>query len=373
MTQDCWQLNDSGFLIYPKPLNTLHGHLPDAEASQLTTLMTNLPETLASSEIMAQLEQLPLLDVSQIGNCLALELAFQTYGYLITAYILAADEIAKKIIPKNIAVPMVALAEKVQRPPILSYASFTLVNWKKIDPAGEIVVDNLELLHKFTHLRDAAWFTLIHVDIEARAAAAMHAIPNIKSAFEQDDIDTVMTELDIIHSGLDAMMKTLKRMPEHCHPTIYYQQVRPYMFGFTDVIFEGVEKYGGKPQSFLGETGAQSSIIPSLVRFLGVSHEESSMTQYLRLMQDYMPQPHRQFITAIDPLQVRQFVSKMNNAPLREAYNHTLQQLLTFRKMHIRYAASYIANQSSDSLGTGGTQFMTWLQQLIDETEAQLL
>ncbi|MEO1163475.1 MAG: hypothetical protein AAFV98_06830 [Chloroflexota bacterium] len=37
------------------------------------------------------------------------------------------------------------------------------------------------------------------------------------------------------------------------------------------------------------------------------------------------------------------------------------------------FVASYIANQSADSLGTGGTDFMHWLQQLIDETQAHLI
>jgi hypothetical protein len=41
--------------------------------------------------------------------------------------------------------------------------------------------------------------------------------------------------------------------------------------------------------------------------------------------------------------------------------------------MHLRFAASDIANQSPVRIGTGGTEFMRWLQQLIEETEAQVL
>src|SRR5690606_5481657 len=126
-------------------------------------------------------------------------------------------------------------------------------------------------------------------------------------------------------------------------------------------------------QSFVGETGAQSSIIPALVRVLGVSHQETTMTKYLHIMQDYMPKPHRDFIQGIKPGALRDYIQTVQNTSLINAYNETLQQLLSFRKMHIRYAASYIANQSPDSLGTGGTEFMPWLQKLIDETEVQLL
>ena len=106
---------------------------------------------------------------------------------------------------------------------------------------------------------------------------------------------------------------------------------------------------------------------------MGLAHEENNMTQYLSIMQDYMPEPHRDLIRGIKSDALRKTIQIVNQAPLIDLYNATLQQLLAFRKLHIRYAASYIANQSSDSVGTGGTEFMVWLQQLIDETEAQFL
>ncbi|MEM9951861.1 MAG: hypothetical protein AAF846_09690 [Chloroflexota bacterium] len=373
LQQDCWQINAHGFLMTPEPLLSLSGYLPDGIAEQLDHLSVTLPDLLESKQVIETVKKLPLVNVTQLTDSMAVERTFQIYGYLATAHILEDSKETGQVIPENIAVPLCNLAEMVQRPPILSYAPFTLSNWRMIDSEGEFVVDNLELVHQFLYLKDASWFTLIHVDIEARAGQAVQAIPIILEATEQDDDAVLMTQLENIHAGLDAMMRTLKRMPEHCHPKVYYHEVRRVMFGFNEVIYENAPQYGGKPQSFLGETGAQSSIIPSLVRLMGITHEESSMTRYLMVMRDYMPQPHRQFIESINPTQVREYILKKRSAPLNEAYNHTLHQLLTFRKMHIRYAASYIANQSSDSLGTGGTEFMTWLQQLIDETEAQLL
>ncbi len=155
---------------------------------------------------------------------------------------------------------------------------------------------------------------------------------------------------------------------------MYYHQVRPYIFGFDDIIYEGVKEFSGKPQSFRGETGAQSTIIPAIVRALGLRHQESNLTQHLDIMRDYMPRSHREFLGAIDGTAVREWVQQhREQTELREQYNETIRQMLTFRRMHLRFAASYIANQSPDSLGTGGTEFMTWLQQLIQETEAQLI
>ncbi|GAB5491079.1 MAG: hypothetical protein Phog2KO_12940 [Phototrophicaceae bacterium] len=372
MTSSVWEISQqTGFLIQPQPLHSLIGHIHNAEKIEL--LANNLADLLETRQIRQELDALDILNLTHLDDEAVIERAFQIYAYLASAYVFATGENPAKHIPASIAIPLVTLAEKVERPPILAYAPYTLANWQKIDPNGAIEVDNLQLVQKFIYKHDASWFTLIHVDIEARASKAISAIPRLEQAIIQDDSEQVIQSLKAIYDSLADMMATLKRMPEHCHPSVYYHEVRPYIFSFEDIVYEGVEKFAGKPQSFVGETGAQSSIIPALVRVLGVSHQETTMTKYLRIMQDYMPKPHREFIQAINPSALRGTIQKMNQQAMINAYNETLQQLLVFRKMHIRYAASYIANQSSDSVGTGGTEFMTWLQKLIDETDAQLL
>lgn len=373
MYQNCWKIGKTGFLIHPEPLQSLTGYLQDEIAEHLDSLIDNLADSLENKQIRAQLDALSAYDISNLVDSRAIERAFQIYAYFASAYVYATGETPAKHIPAGVAVPLVQLAEKVKRPPILSYAPYTLANWRKIDPDGEIVIENLELLHKFIHKRDATWFTLIHVEIEAKAAPAISAIREIEEAITQENNDSLMNGLSNIHDALINMMGTLKRMPEHCHPTVYYNEVRPYIFSFEDVVYDGVEQYKNQPQSFVGETGAQSSIIPALVRLMGLSHEENSMTKYLMMIQNYMPEPHRDLIRRIKPDALRGYIQIGNQAPLIDMYNTTLRQLLAFRQLHIRYAASYIANQSADTVGTGGTRFMHWLQQLIDETEAQFL
>ncbi len=44
-----------------------------------------------------------------------------------------------------------------------------------------------------------------------------------------------------------------------------------------------------------------------------------------------------------------------------------------FRSLHYHYATTYIAEKVANPLGTGGTIFMDWLKQLIDETEQQFV
>ena len=59
------------------------------------------------------------------------------------------------------------------REPILSYASYALWNWRRLDESGPIALGNIALLQHFLGGLDEAWFILIHVDIERRAGAAL--------------------------------------------------------------------------------------------------------------------------------------------------------------------------------------------------------
>lgn len=369
---DIWSISPTTAFLLNEPLSSLQGYT-DADASEtLDDIATNLADLLETRSIRPSLEKLPIFDLSQLQNERAIERAFQIYSYFASAYVFATGETPSQRIPASIAIPLVQLSEKAQRPPILSYATYTLANWQKINPEGEIAVENLRLLQKFIHKRDAAWFTLIHVEIEAKAAPAILAIKDLHLASQNHDIDALKLALESISQSLDAMMETLKRMPEECHPQVYYNEVRPYIFSFEGIVYEGVEKFKDKPQNFRGETGAQSSIIPALVQALGIQHRENGLTQALIEMRDYMPKTHREFLLNIDAQAFLQ-VLQQHKDELRAAYNQSLLTLLAFRQMHLRFAASYIANQAPVTKGTGGTEFMTWLQQLVDETKAQVL
>ncbi|HEV3006349.1 MAG TPA: hypothetical protein VGX78_17900, partial [Pirellulales bacterium] len=54
----------------------------------------------------------------------------------------------------------------------------------------------------------------------------------------------------------------------------------------------------------------------------------------------------------------------------KEIYNDLLEALATFREVHLGWAYEYIHRRVEDPRGTGGTPFMRWLKQLIDETRA---
>ena len=52
----------------------------------------------------------------------------------------------------------------------------------------------------------------------------------------------------------------------------------------------------------------------------------------------------------------------------REAFNAVLDAIAEFRSVHYCWAQEYINRWTDDPRGTGGTPYMGWLKQLIDET-----
>jgi len=333
-------------------------------------LAQQLPELIEArrirEELVACLRAIDWIYLNGLSTA-NVERAMLLYSYFASAYVHARHEQPATRIPQEIAQPLVWLANKVNRPPILSYASYCLNNWKLIDPKNEEpALDNIQLIQNFcaesVGKRDEDWFILVHVEIEYMAQEVIAAIINIRDGqFNENNFEWLIY-------GLTSMNATLARMPEQCDPENYYRWVRPYIFGFNDVVYEGC--FANKPQTFRGETGAQSSIIPALLIALGIRHQDSILVQHLQEMRDYMPQPHREFLTSLEqmPVNLRDFV--LQNPKYKDNYNLILDELIKFRDKHFQYAVDYIYNKVPNPTGTGGTPYIPWLKRLREETES---
>ena len=176
-----------------------------------------------------------------------------------------------------------------------------------------------------------------------------------------------------IPDAFSRMSATFRKIAKGCKPDTYFHTLRPYLFGFDDIVYEGVVKYEDKPQTFRGQTGAQSSAIPSVNAFLGLRHEHGGLTHHLEAMKAHMPKPHRELLAGIDPTRIRGYVSRKSSASLTETYNACLRSLVEFRTLHLSMANAFVASRVDNPMGTGGTAFMHWLEQLRNETEQQFL
>jgi indoleamine 2,3-dioxygenase len=191
--------------------------------------------------------------------------------------------------------------------------------------------------------------------------------------------------LNRIVRSMKKVNEIFARMPEKCDPYIYYHRVRPFIFGTKDnpdlkngLIYKG--EFDNQPQFFRGETGAQSSIIPSLDGALQITHTKDHLRHYLNEMRDYMPPKHREFMEVLEKnSQVKKIIKE--SAKLTSLYNDCLEEIRAFRAMHLEYAGTYIFKQAqiknpfgrggSTITGTGGTPFMAYLKKHRDETEDQ--
>ena len=369
---------ERGFLPLADPLR----ELPE-EFDALEEVGRDLPRLILTGHIRKILESLPPLPVDTLENEAQLQRAMLLLSYIGHAYVWSGDAPAE-LIPASIAGPWCEVAVQLGRPPVLSYASYALDNWLRIDADGPVELGNIMLLQNFLGGADEDWFIGVHVDIEFKAARALCELGPALRAASNQDTDALVDSLVAISASLESMVGTLARLPEHCDPYIYFRRVRPYIHGWKDhpalpsgVVYQGVELFGGHPQQFRGETGAQSGIVPALDAVLGIAHADDPLRSYLIELRDYMPPGHRAFLDALlEAGSVRLFVQSCERgaAELRSAYDQCVGWLEAFRSLHLDYAASYIHKQSmtGDSnptdVGTGGTPFMRYLEKHRDET-----
>ncbi|MDR3634725.1 MAG: hypothetical protein P4L84_13055 [Isosphaeraceae bacterium] len=346
-----------GFLPAIDPLTRFpHG----SPLSPLDELGRDLPSLLEDRRFRqhARRLEIPPLPASGVSEA-ELRLDYVRLGFLASAYINQVGEEPAKVLPRNLAVPLCDVCVRLRRPPILSYDGYALYNWKRFDPAGPIALGNIDTIQDFVHLYDEHWFILVHVEIEARAASLLAAIDRAERALALTDSEAVDAAVGVIAETVWGQVGVLKRIPEKMDPALYYKTFRPYIRFFEGVVYEGVD---AQPMDHRGETGAQSSVMPALVAFFKIPHRPTMLTNHLADMRRFMPAEHCALLERIEAMpSVRGHVS-------RARWNDALEAMAAFRAFHLELARSYIAQWVDDPRGTGGTPYLQWLAQLIEET-----
>lgn len=366
-----------GFLPESLPLQTLPTAFQDWE-----NCARQLPKLLLSSHIRKTISALPPFPTKLLTSKAEQERAMLLLSFIGHAYVWGCSPVVDSI-PAILAKPWCEVANLLQRPPILSYASYALHNWTVFDEGKPIALGNIALIQNFLGGIDEEWFILIHVDIEEKASQALDVLMPLQQATQKDNVKQALLYLTQIEDSLKQMCETLDRMPEHCDPYIYYHRVRPYIHGWRNnpslpngMIYESC--FDEQPQFFRGETGAQSSIIPALDAVFGIKHKPDELRTYLQEMREYMPYEHRTFLNDLEKQpDIRSWVIQQakTQGELKDLYNQCVDHLVRFRTTHLKYAASYIQKQSQESaanpnsVGTGGTPFMQYLSKHERETE----
>ena len=355
----------------------------------LSNIASSLPKLLLTNKVQPTVDCLDknAFSVNKLflnKNTKEINLAMSHLSFIAHAYIWGGAK-PNSVLPEVISKPWVQISNYIGRPPILSYASYCLDNWYKIDKNESISLDNVALINNFLGGVDEDWFVTIHVCIEDAATDAIIAADNLSQLNEDNKVSEFSSELRKIIQSLRRVNEIFSKMPDKCDPYIYYHRVRPYIFGTKDnpdlkkgLIYEN--QFDNKPQFFRGETGAQSSIIPFLDGALGIEHTNDNLRPYLNEMRDYMPPSHRKMIERVEERSKAKIYINKSKKLVKE-YNDCLEEIRRFRAQHLEYAASYIHKQSqiknpfgtggSTIRGTGGTPFMKYLKKHRDETGKQ--
>lgn len=403
-----------GFLPNGMPVTKLS----DQYYKQWEAVVANLPSLLLSKKIRTIVDRLPVLEVkpSLLENIGELRRAYSVLCFITNAYVWGYDE-ACDTLPDCIAKPLLIIADKLGLPPLATYASLVLWNYKPIIEDPDLVDDlmdlsNLTTINTFTGGLDESWFYLVSVLTEKVGSSCISSGLSAIEAVRDNNVDALVGNLEILAQAVDNLGSLLMKMDEMCDPHIFYFRIRPYLAGWKNMADVGLPngvRYGpqGEYKMYAGGSNAQSSLIQALDIILGIEHfpmgkngtegqktisANSSRNSFIKEMRNYMPRKHRKFLEHLSLVSnIRDYVLKQKgNKKLTLAYDACLAMLKSFRDKHIQIVTRYVilqANKRSSSAksqalrsglsktqgqkeqkGTGGTALIPFLKQCRDET-----
>ncbi|KAJ5692741.1 hypothetical protein N7462_002164 [Penicillium macrosclerotiorum] len=412
---------EHGFLSPEPPLESL----PDQYYAKWEAITANLQPLLLSKRIRGIIDHLPILSTDHLQTDAEWRRAYVVLVFMLHGYVWGGDRPAERI-PPQLTVPLFKVCDRLEVPPVATYAGVCLWNYKPIfpdEPADDL--DNLACLQTFTGSLDEQWFYLVSVAIEARGAPSLPLMLQAITAARVGKARVVTECLQRLAEILDDVTALLQRMYDNCDPYVFYNRIRPYLAGSKNMADAGLPKgllYDDghnttEYRQYGGGSNAQSSLIQFFDIVLGVEHRPTGVTRkdqaaspatedgpksrhgFIHEMRAYMPGSHRRFLEDIDSISnIRPFVeARRGDAALCLAYDACLSMLRAMRDKHIQIVSRYIiiqsrgarrASQSAGSgqqpattnlatavpsdnkklRGTGGTALIPFLKQARDET-----
>ena len=131
----------NGFLPNETPLKLLNTN--DKSLNYLHEISSALPKLLLTNQIRLKVKNLNFdsLDIGELSQrelkCLNVQLSFLAHAYI------WGDKTPSTKLPSPLSELWVKVSKNLGRPPVLSYASYCLDNWHKIDPNKAISLDNV--------------------------------------------------------------------------------------------------------------------------------------------------------------------------------------------------------------------------------------
>ena len=175
-----------GFLSKTPPLKQINTSCKKIKLVQ--SLASNLPKLMLTNKIRPSIDELSK-DSLEINfkklNERELRLLNVQLSFIGHAYVYGGAK-PLSTIPAVLAQPWVEISNLLGRPAVLSYASYCLDNWFKINEDEPVSLENVALIHNFLGGIDEDWFVTIHVCIENAAKNSINSAVQIANLFEKN-------------------------------------------------------------------------------------------------------------------------------------------------------------------------------------------
>ncbi|KAJ5116337.1 hypothetical protein N7456_000685 [Penicillium angulare] len=395
---------DYGFVSYEPSLTTLNPNYFQWEdtASEFQSLLRN-------KRLRQTIDRLPVLGTSNLVTEGEWRRAYVLLVFMLHGYVWEG-ELPREVIPPQLTIPLYEICQRLELPPIATFAGVCLWNFRLLDPSKSLKdLDNLACIQTFTGTADEKWFYLVSVAIEANGAPAIPLLLDTIKAGDTKNAGRILENLTKLSKLLESIISLLQTMHERVSPNVFYHELRPYLAGSKNMAEAGLpnglvynDGHTHSVRQLSGGSNAQSSLIQFLDIALGVEHSESpgdSKQSFSLQMRSYMPGPHRRFLEDVESIaNLKDFVNgRKDDTSLVQAYNSCLGLMYEMREKHIQIVARFIitpaykskheeraplaqaeparvnlANSNglkeSKARGTGGTSVIPLLQQTREET-----
>lgn len=374
------EYTDHFFNISPK-----HGFLPIREPlanlptqySAIQLVIDKLPDLIADIPFFdKEIANLPELNVDKETDPFVIQALFRAYCFISSAYLLAPAQRDKKDgiygkarneLPAQLAAPLDYVANKLGVSPWLEYHyAYSLGNYIKKDPQGDLHWQNLDMACSFTRTKDEIGFIMNHVYINEVTPDLVRAIYLYFTNEEQAGIKLMYETL----LEINKRRQTMWRASDHRH----YNDFRAFIMGIkgNEQVFGLGVKYLGtrnpeEYRQYRGQTGAQDDIIPTCDIFTGITkfYPHNDLTDYLHDLRNYRPQCVQAYFkdlqeeVAVKP--VLEFFKSIDDHDSLVYLLACIDQVYLFRNGHWQFVQKYIMANTKYSVATGGTPIISWL------------
>ena len=309
------------------------------------------------------------------------------------------------VIPFDLNIRLLLLANHLKREPTTGYASLVLDNCVRFGAVENRPdsYDNYDIQRTVTSATDPAeefahraekGFYASHCAVEHAFGPAVENLHELRSVTNANDADTQMLTRVLRNLAYNTRqtIPVLKHMRHFFNSEHFFRYLRPFIkcgnIGDNGVIFEGISGVSGISfdltlpngtirnipfdetiYGFRGPTGAQTSSLSAIdagLQIMTSISADPNLEITMKEFRQYHPTAHCEFNDEITKLNLRDHIVVMHNNELTDAYNDAVTAVAEFRFAHVDHVMTYIFKSiphvpKKEVGGTGNTPIASYL------------